>query len=264
MHHQAFHDGLTGVANRVLLTDRISHAVTRSKRSSTPISLLFCDLDEFKMVNDTLGHTRGDELLALVTRRLVATVRSGDTVARLGGDEFAVLLDDADPAMAFDIATRLIEAVGAEASIGGHTLFPSMSVGVATTNPGVSANDLLRNADVAMYAAKRSGKGQAEVFETRMHETASGLLELQADLKSAIGSDQLHVQYQATVDLGTGEVEAVEALLRWQHPTLGYVSPGRFIRVAEATGMINAIGGSSSVRPVVTRCGCSTGGHDRC
>ena len=240
--HQAFHDALTGVANRSLLRDRTDHALSLSTRSGAPISVLFCDLDDFKTVNDTLGHAHGDELLNIITKRIAACVRDGDTVARLGGDEFAILLEDADTNRAIALAERLLLAVAYEVTLADHTFFPSMSVGVATAVPGTTTDELLRNADIAMYTAKRSGKGRSAVFQDRMHEVTSELLQLQTDLKSAISGGQMSLHYQPTVALEGGAVEGVEALLRWEHPTLGSIQPDHFIPVAEATGMIISIG----------------------
>ena len=240
--HQAFHDALTGVANRSLLRDRTDHALSLSARSGAPISVLFCDLDDFKTVNDTLGHAHGDELLNIITKRIAACVRDGDTVARLGGDEFAILLEDADTNRAIALAERLLLAVAYEVTLADHTFFPSMSVGVVTAVPGTTTDELLRNADIAMYTAKRSGKGRSAVFQDRMHEITSELLQLQTDLKSAISAGQMSLHYQPTVALEGGAVEGVEALLRWEHPTLGSIPPDQFIPVAEATGMIIGIG----------------------
>jgi diguanylate cyclase (GGDEF)-like protein/PAS domain S-box-containing protein len=240
--HQAFHDALTGAANRSLLRDRADHALALSTRSGMPVSVLFCDLDDFKTVNDSLGHAHGDELLNVITKRIAACVRQGDTVARLGGDEFAVLLEDADADKAMALAERLLVVMSYEVSIGQRTFFPSASIGVATANEGITTDELLRNADLAMYSAKKSGKGRAAMFQHRMHEVTNEELQLQTDLKSSIALEQLAIHYQPSVSLTSGTVEAVEALVRWNHPTLGVIRPDLFVPIAEATGMIISIG----------------------
>lgn len=242
MTHQAFHDGLTGVANRSLLHNRVEHALSISARSGAPVTLLFCDLDDFKTVNDTLGHALGDELLSIITKRMSAVIRDGDTLARLGGDEFAILLEDADLDKATAVAERMLSVISYEVKLSDRTIFPSMSIGIAPAAEGITTDELLRNADLAMYSSKRSGKGRSTVFQDRMHSKASEFLSLQSDLRNALENDELRLHYQATVDLGTGAVEGVEALLRWVHPVLGDVTPDRFIPVAEATGLIVPIG----------------------
>ncbi len=240
--HQAFHDSLTGAANRSLLRDRADHALSIAARTGAPVSVLFCDLDDFKTVNDSLGHAHGDDLLNIVTKRIAACVRDGDTVARFGGDEFAVLLEDADSEKALALAERLLVVLSFEVSIGQRIFFPSASIGVATSRAGTTTDELLRNADLAMYSAKRSGKGRTAVFQDQMHEISSVGLQLQTDLKSAVTAGELVLHYQPSVSLTTGSVEAVEALVRWNHPTLGEVSPDVFVPIAEATGMIIAVG----------------------
>jgi diguanylate cyclase (GGDEF)-like protein len=240
--HQAFHDSLTGAANRSLLRDRADHALSIASRTGAPVSVLFCDLDDFKTVNDSLGHAHGDDLLNIVTKRIAACVRDGDTVARFGGDEFAVLLEDADSEKALALAERLLVVLSFEVSIGQRIFFPSASIGVATSRAGTTTDELLRNADLAMYSAKRSGKGRTAVFQDQMHEISSEGLQLQTDLKSAVTAGELVLHYQPSVSLATGSVEAVEALVRWNHPTLGEVSPDVFVPIAEATGMIIAVG----------------------
>jgi len=240
--HQAFHDSLTGVANRSLLFDRVEHALTIATRASRPTTVLFCDLDEFKAVNDSLGHSQGDELLKIVTKRIQTCLRVSDTIARLGGDEFAVLLEDTDTETARALAERIVSVVSYQVDLDGHEVFPSISIGIATALPGADAEELLCNADLAMYAAKRSGKGRAEVYEDEMHAISNDLVELQADLRTAIAEGQFSLQYQPTVNLDNGGVEGVEALIRWQHPTRGNIPLDAFIHVAEANGTIIAIG----------------------
>jgi diguanylate cyclase (GGDEF)-like protein len=240
--HQAFHDALTGVANRSLLRDRVEHALAIGSRSSSPINLLFCDLDDFKTVNDTLGHAEGDELLSMVTKRIQGCVRDSDTVARLGGDEFAILLEDTDPERALALAERLLSVVGFEVKLAGRTIYPSISIGIATACSTTTTDELLRNADLAMYSAKRSGKGRSAVYQEAMHKESDDKLQLQTDLKTALVNGELSVHYQPTIDLASGVVEGVEALVRWDHPVQGAISPEDFIPIAEAHGMIIPIG----------------------
>jgi diguanylate cyclase (GGDEF)-like protein len=161
--HQAFHDALTGVANRSLLHDRVQHALAISVRSASPVNLLFCDLDDFKTINDTLGHAEGDALLNTITKRIQGCVRERDTVARLGGDEFAFLLEDTDPQKALALAERLVSVVGFEVKLAGRIIYPSVSIGIASATPTTTTDELLRNADLAMYSAKRAGKGRSAV-----------------------------------------------------------------------------------------------------
>ncbi len=240
--HQAFHDSLTGIANRALLQDRANHALSRSSLTGKPVSVLFCDLDDFKTINDSLGHDKGDELLSVITTRLLGCVRDSDTVARFGGDEFAILLEDSGTESSLALAERILDVVRYEIALEGRTVFPSVSIGVATAGAGATTDQLLRDADTAMYVAKRAGKGRVEVFEHGMHDTTGSLLELQTDLKVALERDELVLHYQPTIGLADGGVEGVEALVRWMHPSRGQISPETFIPVAEATGMIIAIG----------------------
>jgi diguanylate cyclase (GGDEF)-like protein len=241
--HQAFHDSLTGMANRLLLRDRVDHALSRSVRpGAAPVSLLFCDLDNFKAVNDSIGHSHGDQLLEVVAARISGCVRPGDTVARLGGDEFAILLEDADVDKAEALAERLLSVVAYEVDIDGRSVNPSMSIGIATAVAGTTTDELLRNADIAMYSAKRSGKGRSAVFQNLMHQATNDEYELLSDLKNALAEGQLSLHYQPTIGLETGRVDGVEALLRWEHPTRGQIRPDIFVPVAEACGLIGEIG----------------------
>ncbi|HEX5580161.1 MAG TPA: EAL domain-containing protein [Gemmatimonadaceae bacterium] len=241
--HQAFHDPLTDLANRALFLDRVRHALARRQRSDAGVAVLFVDLDDFKKVNDSLGHATGDRLLVAAAERLCGCVRSADTVARLGGDEFAVLVEDAGgPTDAALVAERLVDALRAPFGVGSTELFVSASVGVAIAAPGESADDLLRNADVAMYYAKARRKDGHAVFEPWMHEAVRERLAIEADLRRALERNELSLHYQPIVRLDTGIPIGVEALVRWQHPDRGAVSPGAFIPVAEDTGLIVSLG----------------------
>jgi diguanylate cyclase (GGDEF)-like protein/PAS domain S-box-containing protein len=241
--HQAFHDPLTGLANRSLFRDRVRHALALRQRSHHPLAVLFLDLDGFKAINDSLGHATGDRLLNAVAGRLQSVVRPGDTVARLGGDEFAVLLEDLEGLhVAQQIAARFIEELHASFALDGHEVFVGASVGVAVADRDEDADELLRNADLAMYRAKSNGKGRCEVFEPDMHAAAIERMAIEGDLRHAVVRGELRLHYQPVVELATGRVVGVEALLRWQHPTRGLVSPLDFINVAEESGLIVPVG----------------------
>ena len=242
LRHQAFHDSLTNLANRVLFVDRVDHALAR--RSAAPLALLLIDLDGFKTINDSLGHTIGDELLVKVADRLRHAVRPSDTVARLGGDEFAVLVEelasDSAPALA---AERILGALSTPFVVSGNDLMIGASIGIAvTTGPASTPGVLLRNADVAMYRAKADGKGTYRVFQPAMHGAALHRLELDADLRRALEEEQFELYYQPMIELRTGRVTSCEALVRWNHPRRGLIRPDRFIAAAEETGIIVPLG----------------------
>jgi diguanylate cyclase (GGDEF)-like protein/PAS domain S-box-containing protein len=240
--HQAFHDPLTSLANRALFLDRVSNALERSRRTFVRVAVLFIDVDDFKTVNDSLGHAAGDELLVGVSACLRDAVRDADAVARLGGDEFAVLLEGVDAGQAEVVASRLLESLDTPVVIEGSEIFPRASIGIALGGAGASASSLLREADAAMYDAKSAGKGRYSTFRPELHAAANEALALKADLIRAISSNELEVRYQPIVRLATGEIAAFEALTRWQHEERGAISPAEFIPLAEETGVIVDLG----------------------
>ena len=243
--HQAFHDPLTNLANRVLFRDRVEHALQRAVRGGGQPAVLFIDLDNFKAVNDGLGHSAGDWLLIEVAARLQNCLRPADTVARLGGDEFAVLLDD-EAASAEDIADRILAAFRSPFSVQGTDIVVTMSIGIASLLPHHGADDVLRNADLALYRAKAEGKACAASFEPEMHVAALRRLELEAELRRAIdgekGAGSLVLYYQPIARLSTGRMSGYEALVRWKHPERGLLEPLDFISLAEETGLIIPLG----------------------
>ena len=243
--HQAMHDPLTGLPNRHLFMQRLGSALVRYHRHDGDLfAVLFLDLDRFKVVNDSLGHHVGDELLQVVGDRLRASVRSGDTVARFGGDEFAVLLEELDNLdEATHIAERLGQAVAAPINLSGYEVFSSASIGIALCSAGLDRPEyLLRNADVAMYRAKGSGTRRYEVFDRAMHAQALERLQMETDLRRALVRGEFRLRYQPIVSLSRGTITGVEALLRWDHTERGLTSPGDFIPVAEETGLIVPLG----------------------
>ena len=241
LEHMAFHDPLTHLANRARFTEQVRHALTQR---DALVATLFIDLDDFKTVNDSLGHKAGDELLVAVAERLRSCLRAHDTPARLGGDEFAVLIEDSeDMEVIIEIAERVLESLNDPFTIADTELHVRASIGVATSREGVRrAEDLVRNADLAMYRAKSQGKGCFELFEVEMHARAVKRHELKSELQRAVDEEQFVVLYQPVVDLQGGQIAGVEALVRWQHPRLGLVGPDSFIPLAEEAGLIDAIG----------------------
>lgn len=242
--HGALHDALTGLPNRTLFIDRLEQALARTVRDhAAAFAVLFLDLDRFKLINDSLGHTTGDELLRAVGARLEASVRPGDTVSRFGGDEFTVLLENVPSAAeATAAAGRVLHALGSPFELGGREVFTSASIGIVLSAPDQRPDDLLRSADAALHRAKLHGKGRFELFDRAMHEAALLRLQMETDLRRALAQDEVRLFYQPIVLLETGRISGFEALLRWQHPRLGMVLPGDFVPVAEETGLILPLG----------------------
>jgi diguanylate cyclase (GGDEF)-like protein/PAS domain S-box-containing protein len=242
LRHQTFHDALTGLANRALFLDRVDHAIARHNRSRTRITVLLLDVDDFKVVNEGMGHAAGDTVLVELATRLRGCLRPGDTVARIGGDEFSILLEDVDLDGARAVAERVCEGLAAPLALGGRELVPRISVGIAEADPGERADEVLRKADVAMYSAKAHGKGCHQIFDPEVHAAVLDRHALQADLERAVDRDELVVHYQPIVELASGRVTSVEALVRWQHPERGLLQPDSFIGLAEQTGAIVPLG----------------------
>lgn len=242
--HQAFHDALTGLPNRTLFMDRLEHALARVRRGDQTIAVCFLDLDHFKVINDSLGHDVGDQLLVAVTQRLQNCVREGDTLARFGGDEFALLLEDiGDLGEAIDIAERMTQALSVPVLLGTREAVVTTSIGIALGNTAQTrTDDLLRYADIAMYQAKQAGKARYAVFYPSMHADAVERLELEHDLRQAITQQEFRLFYQPIIELETGAIARLEALVRWEHPRRGLLSPDSFIPLAEETGLILPLG----------------------
>jgi diguanylate cyclase (GGDEF)-like protein/PAS domain S-box-containing protein len=242
--HQAFHDSLTGLANRALFRDRVSHALALARRQGRDITVLFLDLDDFKKVNDSLGHAEGDRLLVAAAERFLACGRATDTVARLGGDEFGILIEDVRGNEGSAVLVeRLTEAMHAPFHLGHNEVHVTASFGIATAAGEETADDLLRNADLAMYTAKRQGKGRFATYESRMVADVRQRLEMEAALRTAIEREELVLHYQPMMHMRTGKVFGFEALVRWNHPRFGHLLPQHFVPLAEETGLIVRLGG---------------------
>ena len=244
LREQATHDELTGLPNRTLLTDRLRMALARGRRAGTGVAVLFCDLDHFKVVNDSLGHAVGDQLLVETARRLTLALRPGDTVARFGGDEFVVLCEDlTEKDDALLVAERMRSSVDQPYEIDDAEIFMTVSTGIAfTDDPAADPGHLIRDADAAMYRAKDGGRSRAVMFDQRMREAAVHRMATENALHQALDRHELRVHYQPEIDLRTGSIVGVEALLRWEHPQRGLLGPDEFIRVTEETGLIVPIG----------------------
>jgi diguanylate cyclase (GGDEF)-like protein/PAS domain S-box-containing protein len=244
VHHVAQHDVLTGLPNRSLLQDRLEQAVARAGRSGRPVWVMLIDLDRFKYVNDSMGHKAGDVLLMTVAARLRAALRDIDTVARLSGDEFVVIVSEqADQPLGVDVVERVMAAVAQPVMLGAREFFVTCSIGVAAfPDAGTPAESLIEHADIAMYRAKKLGRNNVQFYTPAMNEESLERVRIESALHSALDRDEFVLHYQPQIDLQTGQIVGMEALIRWQHPELGMVPPGRFIGVAEDTGLIVPIG----------------------
>jgi diguanylate cyclase (GGDEF)-like protein len=242
LEHHANYDALTGLPNRNLLHDRLKQAVF-VQRHVHPIAVVFLDLDHFKIINDSLGHTQGDKLLATTAERLHSTVRDGDTVARLGGDEFVLVLNDAKEDVIFRAMQRILDSVGEPMTIGGQELCITCSAGVSVyPQDGADVETLLKNADAAMYRAKERGRNNFQFYTSEMNALVHERLALEHNLRRAVERNELLLYYQPKVDVASGAIVGAEALVRWQHPQWGLILPQRFIPIAEETGLIVPIG----------------------
>jgi diguanylate cyclase (GGDEF)-like protein/PAS domain S-box-containing protein len=246
LHHRVLHDSLTGLPNRISFVDSLEGALRRSAASGLLVGMLFLDLDHFKLINDSIGHHAGDDLLRAVAPRLSAHLRPGDIVARFGGDEFGILIDRlADEHEALAIADRVAAAFAEPYAIGGAEHFVTASVGIAVTRPSdrepIDAELLIRDADAAMYRAKERGRGRFELFDAEMRARAVHRLEVERELRHALDRDELTLHYQPVVALGSGEITGLEALVRWKHPERGMLDPAEFVSIAEDSGLIEPI-----------------------
>ncbi len=248
LRHRVLHDSLTGLPNRLSFVDSLRDALRRSIASGSPVGILFLDLDHFKLINDSIGHHAGDDLLQAVAPRLRAHLRPGDIVARFGGDEFGILVDRlTDEEEALAIADRVAGAFSEPYPMGGADHFVTASIGIAVARPTghepVDAELLIRDADAAMYRAKERGRGRCELFDAAMRARAARRLETERELRHALDRDELELHYQPVIALGSGEIVGLEALVRWNHPGRGLLDPGEFVSIAEDSGLIEPIGG---------------------
>jgi diguanylate cyclase (GGDEF)-like protein/PAS domain S-box-containing protein len=247
LEHQAFHDTLTGLPNRALFRNRVEHSLASRRRDHLPVAVLFLDVDDFKFINDSLGHAAGDEALQELGRRLEDCMRPVDTAARLGGDEFAILIRDSESELhSVEIAQRVMAAVSAPLALEGRDVSVGISVGIAFSDQTMvstrDAEELLRNADAAMYMAKETGKGGYQLFNPEMHLRAMARLELKTELQRALENGEFTLRYQPIMDLARGDMAGMEALARWQHPEKGLLAPDEFVPLLEETGLIIGVG----------------------
>jgi len=243
LEQRALYDALTGLANRALLMDRITAGLASHADRDTTVALIFLDVDDFKMVNDSLGHDAGDHLLTVLAQRIQGAVRRGDTVARIGGDEFVILLEGVDGAAhAEALASVITRAAQLPVTISEHEVVPTLSAGLAIGERDSTAEDLLRDADTAMYSAKQSGHARLKIYDTKLREIAVTKLEIEEDLRKALREGELRVAYQPVVDLATREPMGYEALVRWSHPLRGELLPEEFIAIAEQANLVVPIG----------------------
>lgn len=243
LEHKALYDHLTGLANRTLLMDRLTHALEAHSSRAATVACIFMDLDHFKVVNDSLGHAAGDALLTEIAARLESAVRSSDTVARLGGDEFVVVLENLlSPRAAEDVLESITAAVQRPIVVDGHEISPTISAGLAMAEPAIAAEALVRNADTAMYTAKAGGRARFEVYHSDLRTDALHKLSVEAELRRGIKNGELVVHYQPVVELDTREVVAYEALVRWQHPQRGLLMPDDFIPLSEEANLVIPLG----------------------
>jgi diguanylate cyclase (GGDEF)-like protein/PAS domain S-box-containing protein len=241
--HQAFHDSLTGLANRALFRDRIEHALTR--RDHAPIAVVYLDLDDFKAVNDSLGHGTGDDVLRTAAERLIRAVRRSDTVARLGGDEFAILVEEDASTGGERVAQAVLDAFARPVAAGGREFELTASVGVVVSDASSDADTLIRRADLAMYSAKARGKSRLEVYSDSLGDRARDRLEVRTDLRRALADGELEMYFQPIVELANHRTVGAEALMRWKHPGKGWVAPLDFIPIAEEAGLVVELGRSA-------------------
>ncbi len=241
--HIAYHDSLTGLPNRVLFTDRIDQAITRAQRECSSFALLYIDIDHFKVVNDSMGHAAGDELLNIISKRLRDILRKSDTISRLGGDEFTVIIESFEDISNITVVARnILDALSTPVEVNQKSVYVGASIGVAIyPQDGKSFGSLLKNADTAMYRAKESGRNMFQFYAEEMSEKAMLRLELENQLHHALLENQLAMFYQPKIELATGKCHGMEALLRWQHPEKGLISPCEFIPVAEETGLVTLL-----------------------
>lgn len=243
LERRALYDHLTGLANRTLLIDRLTHAIESHEPRAATVACIFLDVDHFKLVNDSLGHEAGDTLLVEIANRIQTAVRPGDTVARLGGDEFVVILENImSEAAARGLLAVITAAVQAPIMVEGHEVVPTVSAGLAMAEDGLTAEGLVRNADMAMYSAKQGGRARVEIFDESLRQLALSKLSIEAELRTAIRDGELVVHYQPVVDLETRRTVAFEALVRWEHPQRGLLLPEQFIEICEEANLVVPLG----------------------